>query len=151
MSKYKLIQLTNTAIGEVPVNTYLPLGLVTRRLNATCNDVNTFQVGTTAADAVFINEPGYYKITYTASLVAGATGIMSVSLLSNQQTINTISETITAADDAVDLTLVYTIRICPNCCGAPLNCPATIQFELGGVATSSTALSNSNLIIEKLA
>jgi hypothetical protein len=151
MSKYKLIQLTNKAIGEVDVNSYLPLGLVTRRINAAAVDNATFQVGTTNADAVYINDPGYYKVTYSASLIAGATGIMSVSLISNQQSLYTVSETIAAADDAVDIDLTYAIRVCPNCCGSPLNCPAVVQLQLGGVATSATTLSSSNLIIEKLA
>jgi hypothetical protein len=151
MSKYKLIQLTNKAIGEVDVNSYLPLGLVTRRINADAATNPTFQVGTTGADAIYINDPGHYKVTYSASLIAGATGILSVSLISNQQTLYTVSETIAAAEDAVDIDLTYVIRICPNCCGAPLNCPAVIQLQLGGVATSATTLSTSNLIIEKLA
>ena len=44
MTTYKLIQLTNTGIGAVPVDEFIPLGVVTRRLNAPLTCCNTFSV-----------------------------------------------------------------------------------------------------------
>ncbi len=40
-SCYKLIQLTNTTIGDVAVDAFLPYGTVTRRINAPFNCCNT--------------------------------------------------------------------------------------------------------------
>jgi hypothetical protein len=151
MSKYKLIQLTNTNIGEYAAEDYLPLGRVTRRLNASCNMSTPFQVTSSTSDTVYINEPGYYKVTYSISLAAAATGVAAINLVNNGTVVTTVSETVAAADDVIDLTLVYVLRVCPNCCGAPYNCPAAVQVQLGDIASSATVTSNANLIIEKLA
>lgn len=151
MSKYKLIQLTNTNIGATIANTVLPLGLVTRKINSALTGCSTFQVSSSSADTLYINEPGYYKITYSATLTAGAAGVMSVSLMNNQTAVYTVSEDATAAEDVVNLTLVYVIRVCPNSCAAPYNCPATIQMQLGDVATGITPTpSSANLIVERV-
>lgn len=151
MSKYKLIQLTNNNIGEISADGLLPLGMVTRRVNSPAACCGTFQVASSTADTLYINEPGYYKITYSATLTAGAAGLMSVSLLANQQNIYTVSEDATAAEDIINLTLPYVVRVCPNCCGSPYNCPVAIQFKLGDVATGITpSASTANLIIEKV-
>jgi hypothetical protein len=151
MSKYKLIQLTNTNIGALTANTYIPLGLVTRRLNTPCNSCSTFQLANSSSDILYINEPGYYKITYSATLTAGAAGLMSVSLINNQNSIYTVSEEATAAEDIVNITLVYTVRVCPNSCCNPGNCPLGIQFQLGDTATGITPnASTANLIVEKV-
>jgi hypothetical protein len=151
MSKYKLIQLTNKNIGEFPVDSYLPLGLVTRRLNAPNCNCDTFQITSSTSDTIMINEPGYYKVTYSLDLVAADAGVATVTLVTNQQNIYTTSETVAAAEDVVDLDLTYVLRVCPNCCSAPYNCPISLQLQLGGVASSATTPSVSNLIIEKLA
>ena len=127
MSKYKLIQLTNSSIPETDASSNLPLGLITRKINVDCNNCTTFQVASSSADTLYINEPGFYKITYSATLTAAAAGLMSVSLISNQNTIYTVSEDATAAEDVVNLTLVYVIRVCPNSSSAPYNCPTAIQ------------------------
>ena len=148
MSKYKLIQLTNNALGATDATTALPLGLVTRRLNAAACNCATFQITSSNSDTIILNDPGYYKITYSATLLAADAGVVSVDLIANQQTITSVSETAAAADDAVDLTLVYVLRVCPNCCSTPTNCPVSIQFMLG--ETAITAGSTTNLIIEKI-
>lgn len=150
MSKYKLIQLTNKSIGEIAAEGFLPLGLVTRKINANCESP-VFQVASSTSDTLYINEPGYYKITYSATLTAGAAGLMSVSLVANQNNIYTVSEDATAAEDIVDLTLVYVIRVCPNSCSAPYNCPTAIQLQLGDVATGVTPNpSSANLVVERV-
>jgi hypothetical protein len=151
MSKYKLIQLTNTNIGEIEAESFLPLGKVTRRLNANCNLDTPFQVASSNSDIIYITEPGYYKVTYSISLAAAAAGVAAVNLVVNDTAVYTVSETIAAANDVTDLTIVYVIRVCPNCCGSPYNCPAALQLQLGDVASSATVDSTANLIIEKLA
>jgi hypothetical protein len=151
MSKYKLIQLTNTAIPALTADEYIPLGLVTRRLNAPISGCSPFQIGSSTSDILYLNEPGYYKITYSATMVAGAAGTISVSLISNQNSIYTVSEEATAAADIVNLTLPYVLRVCPNCCASPNNYPVGIQFKLGDTATGITPNpSIANLIVEKI-
>jgi hypothetical protein len=151
MSKYKLIQLTNTNIDVINAGENMPLGLVTRRINAGNSPCSVFQVASSQADTVYINEPGFYKITYDATITAGAAGLMSVSLIANQNSIYTVSEDATAAEDIVNLTLVYVLRVCPNSCSTPANCPTAIQVKLGDVATGITPNpSVANLIIERV-
>lgn len=151
MSKYKLIQLTNKAVGAVAAEDFMPLGLITRRVNSTTSPCTTFQITSSTSDTVYINEPGYYKITYSATLIADAAGVLSLSLVANQNSIYTVSETAAAAGDAVDLTLVYVVRVCPNSCSAPYNCPTSIQLQLGDVAITDTPESSvTNLVIERV-
>jgi hypothetical protein len=151
MSKYKVIQLTNTNIGATTAQSFLPLGTITRRINAPVTPTNVFQVANTGADIMYINEPGYYKVTYSATLTAAAAGTVGVSLVANNDTVYTVSEEATAAEDIVNLTLVYIIRVCPNCCSSPFNCPVGIQMQLGDTATGITPNpSTANLIIERV-
>lgn len=146
MSKYKLIQLTNNTVGAVTVDSNMPLGVITRRLNSPSPDGGTFTVATTGANVIYLNEPGYYNIIYSLSAVATDAGIATVTLTSNGTSIYSVSETATA-DGTVNLTLPVTIRVCPNSCGTPTNCPVGIQLLLGGVPVSS---GTSNIIVEKV-
>jgi hypothetical protein len=151
MSKYKLIQLTNNNIGAITANTNMPLGLVTRRLNSPTGCATTFEVTSVNSDTVVVNEPGYYKIMYSAALTAGAAGLVSLSLLINNNSVYTVSEEATAAEDIVNLTLPYVIRVCPNSCSSPYNCPVNLEIKLGDTALGITpSPSTSNLIIEKV-
>jgi hypothetical protein len=151
MSKYKLIQLTNTNIPAVDAGDYIPLGLITRRFNSPINCCNTFEVTSSNSDTVVINEPGYYKIAYSATLTAAAAGNIEVSLITNQNSVYSVAEEATAAEDIVNITLIYVIRVCPNCCSTPTNCPVNVQLKLGDVALGTTpSASTGNLIIEKV-
>jgi hypothetical protein len=151
MSKYKLIQLTNTNIGAILADNYMPLGLVTRKINSSDTCCPVFQVTSSNSDTVTINEPGFYKITYSATMTAGAAGNISLTLVANQSDVYTVTEEATAAEDIVNLTLVYILRVCPNSCSSPYNCPTTIQIKLGDVATGITpSPSTANLIIERI-
>ena len=150
MSNYKLIQLTNTNIGTLPANSFIPVGLITRRINASVNSNVTFQVASSASDTVYLNEPGSYKVTYVGSFSAGAVGNFAISLLANNTAVMTSQETVAAADDYVNITLTYVVRVCPTCCSAPATCPMSIQLQVGDVATSATEISTANLIIEKV-
>jgi hypothetical protein len=146
-NKYKQIQLTNTNIGAVAIDGFLPLGLVTRRINAPSYCCNTFVVGSSTADTLTVTEPGFYKVTYLITPEAAAEGPITITLLGNGTAIHSISDTFTAADAPINMTLIYTTRVCPNCASTPTNCPVNLQLQLSGTAlTSATA----NLIVEKI-
>jgi hypothetical protein len=150
MSNYKLIQLTNNNIGTITANSFLPVGLITRRINASAANCSTFQIASSTSDTIYLNEPGSYKISYVGNFSAGAVGDFAISLVANNDTVFTSQETAAAADDYVNIALSYVVRVCPNCCSAPATCPMSIQFQLGDVATSATEISTANLIIEKV-
>ena len=146
MSKYKLIQLTNNNIGAVAVNTALPFGNITRRLNSPYNDAATFTVSTTGANIVYLNDPGYYNIIYSLSGVAEAAGNFSATLTSNGVSSYTVTST-TTENGTFNVTLPYSVRVCPNSCGTPTNCPVGIQVVIDGVALTG---GTGNLMIEKV-
>jgi hypothetical protein len=82
---------------------------------------------------------------------AGAEGVLGVSLLTNQNVVTTVSADATAAEDVINLTLIYVIRVCPNCCSSPYNCPVSVQLQLGDTATGITPNpSTGNLIVEMI-
>ena len=147
MNRFRLIQLTNSSVGSVPVDTYMPLGIITRRVNPKCQciDDRTFTVSSTGTNIVTINDCGYYKILYSASVVAGAEGIVTLSLQLNSSTVYTVSAT-AAEGDTVNLTLPFEIRVLPNCNAIINNIPVNIQVLLSGVALTS---GNTNLIVER--
>jgi hypothetical protein len=146
MSKYKLIQLTNNNVGAIAVDTALPFGNITRRLNSPGPDNTTFTVATTGANIVYLNEPGYYNVIYSLSGVAGAAGVFDVTLTTNGTDIYTSSVT-TTADGTFNITLPYSLRVCPNSCGTPTNCPVGMQLMASGVALTGGV---GNLIVEKV-
>ena len=146
-SCYKQIQLTNTEIGDVAVDAYIPYGRVTRRINAPYNCCNTFSVTSSTSDTVTINDTGFYKITYSLTALAEAAGEVTISLVTNGVTVYSVTETAAAAADSVNLTLPYTIRVCPNCSATPDNVPVSVQIQNTGVALTGVS---SNMIIEKV-
>lgn len=146
---YKVIQLTNTTIGAVAAGSLVPLGAITRRYGCNCNNnCSVFEVSTTGSNTVTINEEGYYHLTYTGSLVAGAAGDIVLNLLVNG--IEVISSTQTAtAGGTENISLSYVIRVLPNCCSVINNTPAIVQIELDDTSVALTG-GVSNLIIEKV-
>lgn len=147
MNKFKIIQLTNSSVGSVPVDSYMPFGIITRRINPNCSNINnrTFKVSSTGTDVVTINECGYYKILYSASVVASEAGIVTLSLQLNSSTVYTVSAT-AAEGDTVNLTLPFEIRVLPNCQAVINNIPVDIKVLLSGVALTG---GNTNLIVER--
>ena len=59
----KLIQITNTGIGAVAVDAYMPLGTITRKYGMGCN-CPTYTTANSNIDTITINDEGYYDITY---------------------------------------------------------------------------------------
>ena len=147
MTAYKLIQLTNTAIGAVPVDGFIPLGRVTRRINAPINCCNTFTVTSSENDTVVVNDAGFYKVTYSLTALAAAAGEVTVDLVTNGTSAYSVSQTIVDETTPVNLTLIYVIRLCPNCESTPTNVPVSIQIQNSGIALTGTS---ANLIIEKI-
>lgn len=132
MSKYRVLQLTNNAIGTVAVTNFMPLGIITRRVSRCEACVNTFTTSTTGANVVTINECGNYNVTYNASLIGATAGVVIATLVYNGTNVYSASATITAGG-TVNLTIPYQIRVLPNCAANPVNNPANIQIQLNGV------------------
>lgn len=145
MSKFRLLQVTNTNIGVVTANSNIPLGTVTSKID--CSPYgSTFSLTSSASDTVVLNNAGYYKITYSITDVATDTGVNSISLIANNNSVHTVGETVATAEDAINLTLVYYVRVYPQCNNYATNNPMSIQIRADNAITSATA----NLIIEKL-
>lgn len=144
---YSAKQLTNTAIGAVATGEAMPLGAVTHQIN--CNsccksDISTSNSG---ANTITLREAGYYKVTYNASVSAGAAGVVTLSLVQNGATaapLYTGSETATAVGDFVNITIPYIVRVPYMPCG---NTAISLQFLNTGVALTG---GTSNAIIEKI-
>ena len=145
---YKLIQLTNTGIGDVAVNEYLPLGAVTRRINTPVNCCNTFTLSSSNTDTVTINNIGFYKITYNITATAAAAGEVNLALVTNGTSVYTVSQAIVDETEGVNITLVYVIKVCSSCnTTTPENLPVTVQIQNTGIALTGET---SNLIIERI-
>lgn len=147
MSKYRVLQLTNQNVGAIAADEYMPYGTITRRIQDSDCGCSTFNVTTSGADSVYLNEVGNYNVTYSASLISGAAGETSVALLTNGTQVYEVGLTAGAAGDVVNLTLPYQVRVCPNCASTPNNCPVVIQIKLTGVAVTG---GTSNLRIERV-
>lgn len=147
MGKYKMIQITNKAIGAQTVGAFLPLGLITRKIDCGNSCGNAFSLTASGADTVVVNESGYHRVTYTATLLAAAATALTVTLLVNG-TESMSATVLPSAAGAVPVTVDFFVRVFPNCGSASTNIPAYLQMQL-----SSTAITggNSNLIIERLA
>lgn len=145
-STYKQIQLTNTSIGDVAANEFIPLGNVTRRINAPAACCNTFVVSSSNNDTVTVSDPGFYKVTYSLTANVAAAGEVTVALLVNGTSVYSVSQTVVDETTAVNITLPYTIRV-TSTCACPVVTPVPIQLQNTGIALTG---STSNLIIEKV-
>lgn len=149
---YSFKQLTNAAVGAVATNEAMPLGAVTHQYNCgsgcATRDIST---ATSGANVITVggscDGAGYYKLTYTASVAAGAAGLVTFNLVQNGLTtapIFTVSETATAVGDFVNITFSYIVRVPYTPCG---NNAISLQIINAGVALTS---GTSNTIIEKI-
>lgn len=147
MSNYKLLQLTNNAVGAVAADSLIPLGTVTRKISCQNNCADTFSVSSSASDTVYLNTPGYYKITYVASLLPGAASAVTVSLLANGTSVNSSTAESSAIGYSVNIVVSFVIRVFPNCNSSSNNVPVSVQMQL---STTDVTGGNANLIIEKV-
>ena len=143
---YQFIQLTDNSVGAVAANALLPLGNITRRYgNGSCCAC-TFEVSTSGSDTVTINDSGYYKVSYTGSLIPADAGEITLNLTVNGATVISVSDSVAAADDITNISFEYIVRVFPKC-PASNNMPVILQIVNAGVALTG---GTSNLIVEKI-
>jgi hypothetical protein len=78
---------------------------------------------------------------------AAAAGDVSITLVTNGTNVYTVTQNLVDETGNVNLTLPYTIRVCPNCSASPDNIPVSIQIQNTGIALTGES---SNMIIEKV-
>lgn len=145
-SNYRLLQLTNNSVGPVAVDALIPVGIMTRRIEQTPTCENTFTVTTSANNAVYVNEPGFYEITYQGYLTVEAAGDIVIALQVNGVTVQTATVTASAAG-TFPVSISFITRAFNNCNGNPTNLPMLIQLQNTGVALTG---GTSNLIIQRV-
>lgn len=146
MTNARILQLTNSVIGAVATNAYMPLGVATVIYPYdTGNCYPTYTVQSSTSDTLVINKPGTYNFVYNTSVVATDAGQVTLALVVNGVTKYTSTATATAAG-TVNITIPYEIYVPCNCQSSPSNVPAYIQIQSTGVALTS---GTSNLIVSK--
>lgn len=125
----KLIQLTNSAIGAVEVDSFMPLGIITTIYPSYSQTYYSggpvYTVTSSTSDTLQVNKSGTYKIIYNASVVATAAGDVTLGLIVNGTSRYSVTETATEAG-TVNLTIPFEVYIPGNCCTSPINIPAYI-------------------------
>ena len=144
--EYRLLQLTNNTVGPVAAATVLPIGVVSRKITRASKCTPTFEVTTTANNVAYINESGFYKITYTGYLTAGAAGNVVVNLEINNAIAATATVTATAAG-TVPVSITYVTRVLCGCCNGAGSTVQALQFRNAGVALTG---GTSTVIIERV-
>lgn len=143
---YRLLQLTNSNIGAVAADAMIPVGIMTRQITQGSKCQPTFAVTTSANDALYINEAGFYRITYNAYVTVAAAGTIEVELQINGVTMQTAEVTVAAAGTYL-VSFVFVTRAYCNCNDGPSNLPILIQLENTGIALTG---GTSNLILERI-
>lgn len=143
---YRLLQLTNAQIGPITSPAFLPLGNVTRIIKQDDACQQTFVVSNSSNNIAYIQESGFYKITYNANLVAAAAGLVTLNLQINGTTVYTTNVTATEGG-TVQVAFTFMTRVFDNCCNS-VNIPAQIQIQTSGVSLIS---GESNLVVERVA
>ena len=141
---FRTIQLTNTNIGAVVENGLMPLGNITRKVCCNSTGTKTFDVSTSGANTISLNEKGYYTIVYNASIVG--TGNATLSLIVNGNSVYSVTQTLTA-DATSNITIPYEVRVFENCASIQTNNPMSIQVKLTGTAITN---GTSNIIVTRV-
>jgi hypothetical protein len=126
----KLIQLTNSTIGVVGVDGFMPLGTVTTiypSYSSYQSGSPIYVITSSTSDTLQINRSGTYKVIYSASVVATAAGDVTVDLLVNGVSKYSVTETAAEAG-TVNITIPFEVYIPGNCCASPINIPAYVQL-----------------------
>ena len=144
---YRLLQLTNPSVGVVAAAAFMPFGTVTRQIKRDADCPSTFVVATNNNNTVYVQEPGFYKITYNANLVAAAAGLVTLNLQINGTTVYTTNVTATAGG-TVQVAFTFMTRVFDNCCSNAANLPIQIQIQNNGVGLTG---GGGNLIVERVA
>lgn len=135
---YKLLQITNTNIGARAVNSFLPFGSVTGRINCPYRLDGAISVTTSTSDTIVIGKAGHYLLTYNASVVAGAAGIVEIALIINGTEVYKASAS-AASGATVVIPLTYKFKV--------KDIPTNVQVKL---LTTAITDGQSNTIVERL-
>lgn len=130
------IYTANTSAQNVAVNGNINLGSIIRKFG--CNIDLT-------GDAIRIAGAGYYDIDASFTVAPTAAGNVTITAYKDNVAIPgaTATETVTAANDVVNLNFSSLVREFCSCCEGASN----LTFVLSGTAASVT---NSAIIVEKI-
>ena len=133
MSCKSLIYTAMTTPTEIIANGMIPLGAIVRRYGCALA-VN--------ANGVNVNEPGYYDIKASITVMPTAAGAITATVLADGVEIPgaTATGTAAAAGDDVNLSIVGVLRKC-GC-----DCPQTLTVQLDAAGT----VENMALVVEKV-
>lgn len=140
---YRLLQMQNDNIGAVAVGAYVPFGVVNRLIERDCAR-STFETTTSGANLAVINEPGFYEITYSGSIVAAAVGTLTLNLQINGVTVYTYTVTVAAAG-TIPVSFKFITRAFCNYPGLPTNTPLNVQVQN---ATGSVAITGGTSLLQ---
>ena len=134
-----LIQVTNPSIGAVALNGAIPLGLVTLNANCNCGQNQTLVAQAVSnVSQIEINRSGKFELSYLPSVTAAAAGTVTINLVVNGVTINSISAAV-GAGTATVIPLNYIIQVS--------NVPTVVKFVVTGSALTG---GTSNLVVRQL-
>ena len=129
-SNYRCLQMTNNNVGAVAAGSFMPLGTITRSIaDNNCSLPRPFEVTTSGADTVLLTKTGVYDVLYSATVVAGAAGILTLALFVGDEQVYAVSATVASGATAT-LTLPYDLRVFGNCKSMPGNCPLPVRVQL---------------------
>lgn len=141
---YRVLEMHNSAIGAVAVGAFMPLGKVTRRISECAGSGVPFEITNSGADTIQLTSKGYYKVLYTASVVTGGAGTVTLQLMENGTAVASATATATAAG-TLNVVIAKEIRVFANCQSCPTNCPVDLQVLLSGTAITG---GSSNIIVD---
>lgn len=129
------IYTVNSSLPTVAGAGVIPAGTTLRRFG--CNL-------TQAGDGIEVTGAGYYKVNVSASVSPTATGTAMISLFRDGAVVPgaTAAETVTAANDAVNMNITAMVRV--QCCESA----TTLTVVFSGIA--STVVNNLAITVEKL-
>ena len=143
---YRVLQLTNNNIGTIAVGSNMPLGRITRKLCCGNVGTRTFDISTSNADTVTLNEKGNYNVLYNVSFIPSGAEVIKFTLYANDVEMYSVSRSVAAAT-TYNITLPYQVRVLDNCPSCTTNNPLQLQLRVSGVGVAS---GSSNLLIEKV-
>lgn len=146
----KLLEITSTTPDTVSVDSALTLGRIDRKISCGNNCGETFSY-TAGSTSFTINQPGYYLIIYKMTMVSTvADQQMVMSLNSNGAVISTVSSFASTLGSANSVEGSKIVRLFPNCSNLGIN-NIPVTFNITNTGTASTTVSESNIIVIKIA
>ena len=146
----KLLEITSSTPISVTPTSALTLGKIDRKINCVSNCGETFTYN--AGDSSFtINQTGYYLIIYKLTLTSTvAAQQMIMSLNSNGTSVSTVSSFASTLGSSNTVEGSKIVRLFPNCSNLGIN-NIPITFDITNTGTTETTVSESNIIVIKIA